>query len=61
MTHVTVATDNITLRGQDVEPEALLIFATAANDYLERNREAFAQAYADLMIFGSCVWPSVAT
>jgi len=57
MTHVVVALDHLTLRGDDVDPKLLLTIGVVQNDWMEANQGVLAQAYSDLLIFGSCTIP----
>lgn len=50
-----VATDNFTLRLEDViEPEYALQVATAVNDEMEKRRADYARALNHFILFGSC-------
>lgn len=55
MTHVVVATNNVTLRADDVDWKALQILAEYTDKYLEDNREVFAKHIEDLMFFGHSI------
>lgn len=57
MTHVVVALDNLTLRGDDVDPKTLLAIGVIQNNWMEQNREVLAETYFDLLAFGSCTIP----
>lgn len=54
MTHVIVAMDNVTLRGEDVDPNMILMIATIQNDWLEQNRQQLTDAMVELCVFGTC-------
>lgn len=50
--HVVVALDNVTLRGEDVDPTQLLIVGVIQNDFLERNLEVLGQHLTNTLLYG---------
>lgn len=57
MIYVVVATDNVTLRAENADPDWLLQTAVILNQKLEDSKEAIATKLAELTIFGNMEMP----
>lgn len=55
-THVTVALDNITLRGVDIDSDALLAVGEIQNHFLEINKQIMSEHCTRLALYGQSAY-----